>query len=380
MTQQSVTDNLVQWFSGISDGIWGSASLKHLVASMNVPMAERTEFIGHLETIFLDREFRDGLKFQHGVDAKVSSLDGNVIQVHLRRTKPMTTVVAPVEIPKVKPRDPRLPPVGTPFTVKQTPAAGYLSSYVVTETPNGIFKISYTKGLSQHGGSAKSLVGAARWILTDYKGTEHKTKVNAYRFFGLDEPEKTEDTLVTKVRSVTKTWDNYIDGLRNQTAVQHWGKEDITAASPVETEKANVENKPLPVKNQCVCGKGLDTDGDGNCPACAHTPDLNDGIRKWFDRKVEQSIQKESVSSEIPNWEIHILKEGYTGTRSVSVSQIPEPLQSHMTRPSALWGAVLKCHEGKWYAKARGLVALGKTPEEAMSNWDLLFRTGKDVL
>lgn len=49
----------------------------------------------------------------------------------------------------------------------------------------------------------------------------------------------------------------------------------------------------------------------------------------------------------------------------------------HRARPSVLWGATLiQLNKGGWIALARGIVAHGNTPEEAMDHWDTVFKTG----
>jgi len=50
---------------------------------------------------------------------------------------------------------------------------------------------------------------------------------------------------------------------------------------------------------------------------------------------------------------------------------------NHRARPSVLWGATLIfLAKGEWIASARGIVAHGGTPEEAMEHWDTVFKTG----
>ena len=88
----------------------------------------------------------------------------------------------------------------------------------------------------------------------------------------------------------------------------------------------------------CPCGKGIDAEGDGYALYTHNTAPV------VTDKQTKQAFINE---------------------------------EAHRTRPSVIWGAQAYNIKGDWFAAACGLVAPGKTPEEAMANWDLLFTTGK---
>ena len=248
------------------------------------------------------------LQTQYNIDAKSSVKDGVVQFVDLRK---QFATPKPVKTPVVKPvkiRDPRLPPVGTAF--KAFCLVGGVPRRVdVREAPEGVFSVALDS--QEFDDKAKSLTGALM-LVQDRLGTKVMHGRNGFKFFDLTVP---------------------------------YGENEV--------------KKPV----DCPCGRGKDTDGDGDCPACAH--DKKPAIM-GSDLTIETSNEpSEKVADQITDsFKRSVLTE--SGLARIA----------HRTRPCVLWGVQVLCLSNEWIAFTNGLVARGDTPEKALENWDTLFTTG----
>ena len=326
LNEKVVYDKFLEWFGHISDGSWGAANLPSLVNSMGIPKVEQPLAIIFLDRLIKSAPLRATLKFKENIDVKFSELDGKVAQVRFRRIE--KPVIVQKSTKKGRVRDPRLPPVGTVMTAVMY---GNQKTYAVTakELPDGNFTVTVGGAAI---GSFKTISEAARRV--DLYITGHETMgINGYLYFGL-------------------------------------GKKGDKYQAPVEI------NMDLIVNHPCPCGKGIDNDRDGNCMNCAPKKDVTPRDSKSAeDLFPPKSTPVSSTMGDLPlAWPQP--KPLVTEETIRKTFTDAGDLMAHRTRPSVLWGASLIKTGTEWVASARGIVAPGKTPDEAMANWDTLFTTG----
>ncbi|MFA6233734.1 MAG: hypothetical protein WC824_06010 [Bacteroidota bacterium] len=334
---------LVKWFAGISDGNWGATNLQKMVSSMGeVNPLQKQLYIDSFNKLFLNPNVRSFLKTKYKIDVSHGEVDGKVASVHIRR------ILDPIPVVKVKSsrskkarkRDDRLPEVGTMITTKVI-WKDEIRDVAVCEQEDGTFLFQVERFPSE---SADSLSEAARKAMKSIAGIE-TPGLNGYMFFRLGD------------------W----KGLKEPVSFQRYEKRDPVDSLPDLEEKAEnqidegetVTSNKLPL---CSCGKGIDEDLDGNCPACA----LDEEDDPFGPITLKET--PDFIAPEPPKITIEKIKQTFTDAGDYI---------AHRARPSMLWGASLIHWGDLWVAHARGIATSGHTPEEAMLNWDTLYKTGE---